>query len=52
MKINIENQSLPIIYRRNGKDCYLDPVRKKLMLMMAIPVQIWRDQRCRDFSEW
>lgn len=31
MKINIENQSLPIIYRRNGKDCYLDPVRKKLI---------------------
>lgn len=31
MKINIEGQSLPQIYKRRGKDCYLDPVRQKLI---------------------
>lgn len=31
MRINIENQELPKIYVRNGRDCYLDPVRKKLI---------------------
>lgn len=31
MRINIEKQSLPRIYRRNGKECYLDPVRQKLI---------------------
>lgn len=31
MKINIENQSLPSIYKRHGKECYLDPVRQKLI---------------------
>lgn len=31
MKINIENQKLPPIYKRNGKDCYLDPIREKLI---------------------
>ena len=31
MRINIENQSLPTIYQRKGKDCYLDSVRKKLI---------------------
>lgn len=31
MRINIEDQMLPVVYRRNGKDCYLDPVRQKLI---------------------
>ena len=31
MRINIEEQSLPEIYKRNGKECYLDPVRQKLI---------------------
>lgn len=31
MKINIEGQVLPSIYKRRGKECYLDPVRKKLI---------------------
>lgn len=31
MRINIEKQSLPEIYKRNGKECYLDPVRQKLI---------------------
>ncbi|MGN1085223.1 MAG: type I restriction enzyme HsdR N-terminal domain-containing protein [Lachnospiraceae bacterium] len=31
MRINIEGQLLPEIYRRKGKECYLDPVRQKLI---------------------
>ncbi len=31
MRINIENQILPTVYQRHGKDCYLDPVRQKLI---------------------
>lgn len=31
MRINIERQTLPPVYRRHGKDCYLDPVRQKLI---------------------
>jgi len=31
MRINIENQKLPDIYKRKGRECYLDPVRKKLI---------------------
>ena len=25
------NLELPPIYKRNGKECYLDPIRKKLI---------------------
>lgn len=31
MKISIEGQPLPEIYKRYGKECYLDPVRQKLI---------------------
>ena len=31
MKINIAEQPLPEIYNRHGKDCYLDPIRQKLI---------------------
>ena len=31
MRINIEDQSLPEVYKRHGKECYLDPVRQKLI---------------------
>lgn len=31
MRINIEGQSLPELYMRHGKECYLDPVRQKLI---------------------
>ena len=31
MRINIEGQTLPIVYKRQGKKCYLDPVRQKLI---------------------
>lgn len=31
MRISIENQSLPEVYERYGKKCYLDPVRQKLI---------------------
>lgn len=31
MRINIEEVPLPAIYKRQGKACYLDPVRKKLI---------------------
>ena len=31
MEINFESQKLPTIYKRKGKECYLDPVRKKLI---------------------
>lgn len=31
MRINIEGQALPIVYKRQGKKCYLDPVRQKLI---------------------
>jgi len=31
MRINIEGQSLPEVYIRHGKECYLDPVRQKLI---------------------
>ena len=27
----MEKGKLPPIYKRNGKDCYLDPIRKKLI---------------------
>lgn len=33
MEINIEKQALPPIYKRHGKDCYLDPVRQKLIFV-------------------
>ena len=31
MKINIAEQLLPEVYKRRGKDCYLDPIRQKLI---------------------
>jgi len=31
MRINIEDQPLPEVYKRHGKECYLDPVRQKLI---------------------
>ena len=31
MNVNISSQPLPTIYKRNGKECYLDPIRKKLI---------------------
>ncbi|MBQ8799663.1 MAG: type I restriction enzyme HsdR N-terminal domain-containing protein [Lachnospiraceae bacterium] len=31
MRINIENQKLPDVYIKSGRECYLDPVRKKLI---------------------
>lgn len=31
MYLDISNQRLPKIYKRNGKDCYFDPIRKKLI---------------------
>ena len=31
MKINIAEQLLPEVYSRHGKDCYLDPIRQKLI---------------------
>lgn len=31
MKINIAEQLLPEVYNRHGKDCYLDPIRQKLI---------------------
>ena len=31
MEISILNQKLPKVYKRDGKDCYLDPIRKKLV---------------------
>ena len=31
MRKNIENLSLPEVYKRHGKECYLDPVRQKLI---------------------
>lgn len=29
--MNIEKSKLPKIYKRNGRDCYLDPIRKQLI---------------------
>ncbi len=31
MRFDILKQRLPVIYKRGNKDCYLDPVRKKLI---------------------
>lgn len=31
MYLDISKQRLPKIYKRNGKDCYFDPIRKKLI---------------------
>lgn len=31
MRVNIEKQLLPPVYKRHGKECYLDPVRQKLI---------------------
>lgn len=33
MKINLENQPLPKIYKRCGKECYLDSIREKLIFI-------------------
>ncbi len=33
MKVDIQSQKLPAIYKRNGKDCYLDPIRNRLVLV-------------------
>lgn len=33
MHIDLSSQSLPKIYKRNGKECYLDPIRKKLIFI-------------------
>ena len=29
--MDLTNTSLPPVYRRNGRECYLDPIRKKLI---------------------
>lgn len=31
MRINIESKKLPDVYTKSGRECYLDPVRKKLI---------------------
>ena len=31
--IEFEKQKLPKIYERQGKDCYLDPIREKLIFI-------------------
>ena len=31
MNFDISQQRLPAIYKRGNQDCYLDPVRKKLI---------------------
>ena len=31
MQFDISKQRLPVVYKRGNKDCYLDPVRKKLI---------------------
>jgi hypothetical protein len=31
MSIDLANQKLPAIYKRGGRDCYLDPIRKRLI---------------------
>lgn len=33
MIINLENQPLPKIYKRGDKECYLDPIREKLIFI-------------------
>lgn len=33
MYIDLSSQPLPKIYKRKGKECYLDPIRKKLILI-------------------
>lgn len=33
MYIDLSKQPLPKIYKRNGKECYLDPIRKKLIFI-------------------
>lgn len=42
MNINLEKTLLPPIYKRNGKDCYLDPVRK--MLIYVTPEETVRQK--------
>lgn len=42
MIINLEKASLPPVYTRNGKDCYLDPVRK--MLIYVTPEETVRQK--------
>ncbi len=31
MEMDFESQKLPTIYKRNGRECYLDPIRQKLI---------------------
>lgn len=33
MQINLSAQQLPKIYKRKGRDCYLDPIRNKLIFI-------------------
>ena len=33
MIINLDNQPLPKIYKRGDKECYLDPIREKLIFI-------------------
>ena len=42
MNINLEKTLLPPIYKRNGKDCYLDPIRK--MLIYVTPEETVRQK--------
>lgn len=33
MEINLENQPLPKIYKRGGKECFLDSIRERLIFI-------------------
>lgn len=33
MNIDLSKQPLPKVYQRNGRDCYLDPIRKRLIFI-------------------
>lgn len=33
MYIDLSSQPLPKVYKRNGRDCYLDPIRRKLIFI-------------------
>ena len=33
MPLNLTKQPIPAIYQRGGRDCCLDPVRKKLIIV-------------------
>jgi len=47
--IDLSKAELPQIYKRNGRECYLDPIRKKLVFIT--PEETVRQKVLSFFNE-